>query len=404
MPITFAIIKERKNPPDRRVVFSPEKCQEVIQKYPDAKIIVESSEIRVFEDDQYRMAGFEVVEDVSGADVFLGVKEVPIEALIPHKKYFFFSHTIKKQPHNRKLLKAILEKKIALFDHETMVREDHSRLIGFGYYAGLVGAYNAFRLLGIRDHLFDLPKVESLADLEAMKQQLNEISLPKNLKIILSGTGKVSHGAQSILDYLKIREVTDRDYLNLHFEEAVYCIIDVTEYNKRKDGKPWNKHEFYADPSNYESDFMKYAKVSNMFITGHFYGNGAPYLFTREDAKSPDFHLDLIADISCDVAGPVASTIRSSTIAEPFYGYDAHTGSEVPLGTPGSIAVMAVDNLPCELPKDSSEGFGDMFLNAVIPAFFNGDKDGVLKRAKISTESGKLTPRFQYLSDYVNEG
>ncbi len=402
MPITFAIIKERKNPPDRRVVFSPEKCQEVIQAYPDARIIVEASDVRIFPDEAYREAGFEVLEDISEADVLLGVKEVPMEALIPQKKYFFFSHTIKKQPYNQKLLQAVLEKRIELYDHETIVRDDHSRLIGFGYYAGLVGAYNGFRMLGIRDGLFDLPKVETLADLEAMKTQLERITLPNDLRIILSGTGKVTHGAKFILDHVKIREVTDADYLTKDFDEAVYCLIDVTEYNKRKDGKPLDKHAFYADPSDYESDFMKYARVSTMFIAGHFYGNGAPYLFTRDDAKSSEFNINLIADISCDIDGPVASTIRSSTIANPFYGYDPKTEEEVPFGAPNSIAVMAVDNLPCELPKDASEGFGEMFAENVIPAFFDGDKDGILKRAKITRPDGTLTKRFLYLQDYVS--
>ena len=182
MPITFAIIKERKNPPDRRVVFSPEKCQEVIQKFPDARIIVETSDVRIFPDEAYREAGFEVKEDISEANVMLGVKEVPVDALIPNKKYFFFSHTIKKQPYNRKLLQAILAKNIELFDHETIVNDSNHRLIGFGYYAGLVGAYNGFRGLGHRDNLFHLPKVETLPDLEAVKAELDKITLP-NIKI-----------------------------------------------------------------------------------------------------------------------------------------------------------------------------------------------------------------------------
>ncbi|MBW2938928.1 NAD(P)-dependent oxidoreductase [Aureisphaera sp. CAU 1614] len=398
--MTFAIIKERKNPPDRRVVFSPEKCQEVIQKFPDARIIVEASDVRIFPDEAYREAGFEVKEDISEANVMLGVKEVPVDALIPNKKYFFFSHTIKKQPYNRKLLQTILAKKIELFDHETIVNDSNHRLIGFGYYAGLVGAYNGFRGLGLRDNLFNLPKVETLPDLEAVKAELDKITLP-NIKIILSGTGKVARGAKEILDHLKIREVPDAEYLAKEYNEPVYCLIDVTEYNRRIDGGEFEKDVFYLNPEGYESDFMKYAKVSDMFITGHFYGNNAPYLFTREDAKSPEFNINLVADISCDVDGPVASTLRASTIAEPFYGYDPKMESEVPFGAPNSIGVMAVDNLPCELPKDASEGFGDMFLENVIPAYFNGDKDGILKRAKITTNNGQLTERFAYLQEYV---
>jgi alanine dehydrogenase len=403
MPITFAIIKERNSPPDRRVVFSPQKCQEVQKQFPDAHIIVEASNIRVFPDEAYREAGFEVKTDVSEADVLLGVKEVPIAALIPNKKYFFFSHTIKKQPYNRKLLKAVLDKKIELYDHETIVKKTGARLIGFGRSAGLVGAYNGFRVLGLRDGLFELPKVETLADLKAVKRELNKITLPQHLKFILSGTGKVAKGAKEILDHLKIKEVQDEQYLSQDFNEPVYCLIDVTEYNKRVDGAPMDKYEFYKDPSGYESDFMKYAKVSDMFIAGHFYGNEAPYLFTREDAKHPDFKINLIADISCDIDGPVASTIRASTIADPFYGYDPQTETEVPYTQKGAITVMAVDNLPCELPKDASEGFGDMFLKNVIPAFFNNDERGILERARITTKEGTLTPRFSYLQDYIDQ-
>lgn len=402
MPITFAIIKERKTPPDRRVVFSPEKCQELITQFPDAKIIVEASDVRIFPDDAYRKAGFEVKDNVSDADVLLGVKEVPVAALIPNKKYFFFSHTIKKQPYNRKLLQAILQKKIELFDHETIVDKNKSRLIGFGYYAGLVGAYNGFRGLGLRDNLFDLPKVENLPDLEAVKAELDKITIP-NIKIILSGSGKVTKGAKEILDHLKIKEVADAEYLSQKFKEPVYCLVDVSEYNKHKENGQFDKEEFYNDPSDYESDFMKYAVVSNMFISGHFYGDGAPFLFTREEAKKPEFRINLVADISCDVDGPVASTLRASTIADPFYGYDAKSESETSFDAPNAITVMAVDNLPCELPKDASEGFGDMFLDNVIPAFFNADSDGILERAKMTTSKGELTTRFSYLLEYLKD-
>ena len=251
----------------------------------------------------------------------IGVKEVPIEDLIPNKKYFYFSHTIKKQPYNRKLLKPCLDKNIEMYDHETIVKKSGARLIGFGRYAGLVGAYNGFRALGLRDNLFNLPKVETLADLDAVKAELDKITLP-NIKILLTGTGKVAHGAKEILDHLKIKEVSDALYLTSKFTEPVYCMADVMEYAKRKDGKVGDKWDFYKDPSGYESNFMPYAKETDYFIAGHFYGNNAPYLFTREDAKHPDFKINLVADISCDVDGPVASTLRASTIADPFYGYD----------------------------------------------------------------------------------
>ncbi|NMH87999.1 NAD(P)-dependent oxidoreductase [Flavivirga algicola] len=396
----FAIIKERKTPPDRRVVFSPLKLAEAQKEFTKVTFKVESSDIRVFSDEQYKAEGFEVVNNIDDCDVMIGVKEVPIENLIPNKKYFFFSHTIKKQPYNRELLKAILEKNIELYDHETIVGSNGFRLIGFGYYAGLVGAYNGFRALGLRDGLFQLPKAETLTDLNAMKTELDKIELP-NIKILLSGTGKVARGAKEILDHLNIKQVSDALYLTSKFTEPVYCLVDVMEYSKRKDGKVGSTEEFYKDATNYESNFMPYAKETDFFIAGHFYGTGAPYLFTRADAKSPNFNINLVADISCDVDGPVASTLRASTISEPFYGYDPQSEKEVAYNEVGAITVMAVDNLPCELPKDASEGFGEQFLKHVIPAFFNNDADGILERARI-TKDGKLTEKFSYLQDYVN--
>ena len=396
----FGIIKERKNPPDRRVVFSPQKLQEFQQQFPKATIVVESSDIRVFSDDAYAKAGFEITEDLSDCDVLIGVKEVPIAALIPNKKYFFFSHTIKKQPYNRDLLKAMLEKNITLYDHEVITDNKGNRLIGFGRYAGLVGAYNGFRALGIKEQTFSLPKAESLADLPALIDQLNAIELPA-IKILLTGSGKVARGAKEILDAMNIRAVSISEYLTASFNEPVYCKIDVLDYNKRIDGQVLTNSDFYNNPSEYESDFMRFAKVTDYFIAGHFFGDGSPYLFTREDAKSEHFNIRLVADISCDIDGPVASTLRASTIAEPIYGYNPETSEEVAYTSPGSITVMAVDNLPCELPKDASDGFGDLFLTHVIPAFYNGDKDGILSRAAMTNEQ-QLTPRYEYLRGYVN--
>ena len=396
----FGIIKERKNPPDRRVVFSPEKLQEFKEKFSKATIKVESSDIRIFPDQAYKDVGLDVTENMSDCDVLLGVKEVPIDALISNKKYFFFSHTIKKQPYNRKLLRAILEKNIELYDHETIVRENGMRLIGFGRYAGIVGAYNGFRAIGLKNQTFNLPKAENLDSQQDLIAELNKIEVP-NFKILLTGNGKVAYGAKEMLDAMNVKRVSIKEYINNTFSEPVYCLADVLDYNKRKDNTVKDNKDFYNHPENYESDFMRFAAVTDFFIAGHFYGNGAPYLFTRENAKSKEFKIKFVADISCDVDGPVASTIKASTIADPIYGYHPETASEVDFKDDKAIVVMAVDNLPCELPKDASEGFGEMFLENVIPAFFNNDKDGVLQRAKM-TENGKLTERFSYLQDYID--
>jgi len=395
----FGIIKERKNPPDRRVVFLPEKLVELKTQFPTAEIKVESSNIRIFGDKRYSEKGLDVVEDVSNCDVLIGVKEVPIDALIPNKKYFFFSHTIKKQPYNRKLLKAIIDKNIELYDHEVIVKENGARLIGFGRYAGIVGAYNGFRAIGLTKKTFSLPKAETLADFNDLVAELQKVKIP-NIKICLTGSGKVANGAKEILDDMNIKQVNVDEYLFEVFTEPTFCMIDVLDYNKRKDGKIIDNIDFYNNPQEYESNFMRFAKVTDYFIAGHFFGDGSPYLFTREDAKSNHFNIRYIADISCDIDGPVASTIRASTIADPIYGYHPQTEKEVNYTDKDAIVVMAVDNLPCELPKDASEGFGELFLEHVIPAFFNNDKDGILERAKM-TENGKLTARFSYLQDYL---
>jgi alanine dehydrogenase len=397
----FGIIKERKNPPDRRVVFTPEELVRLQNEHPDAVIKVESSNIRVFTDEAYRKLGIEVADDISDCDVFFGVKEIPVDFLIPDKKYFFFSHTIKKQAHNRKLLTAILEKNIELYDHETIVDANNRRLIGFGRYAGIVGAYNGFRAFGIKFELFTLPKAETLQSKEDLIIRLKRQILP-NIKIVLTGHGKVGMGAKEILDGMKIKQVSADDFLNKVYTQPVYTQIDVLDYNKRIDGiKAEDNSDFYKHPEAYTSDFERFSKVADIFMAGHFHANGSPDILTREMLNAPDNKIKVVADISCDVDGPIACTIKASTIADPFFGYLPSSGEEVPYTHPGAIVVMSVDNLPCELPKDASEGFGEMFMEHVIPAFFNNDKDGILKRAKM-TENGKLTPRFAYLQDYVD--
>ncbi|MFP2996246.1 NAD(P)-dependent oxidoreductase [Spongiivirga sp. MCCC 1A20706] len=396
----FALIKERKNPPDRRVVFTPKTAKQVVDQFPEAVLVAESSDVRVFKDAEYQEMGIEVVSDLSDCNVLLGVKEVPIDALIPNKKYFFFSHTIKKQPYNRALLNAILDRNIELYDHEVITAESGKRLVAFGRYAGIVGAYNGVRTYGLKYKLFNLPKAETLEDQKALISELNTIKLP-NIKILLTGRGRVGNGAREMIDAMNIKRVTVKEYLEQTFHEPVYCQIDASEYNKRKDGVRGSKQDFFENPEEYKSNFFRFAKVTDFYIAGHFYGDGAPYLYTREDAKHQDFNIKVVADVSCDIDGPVATTIKPSTIADPIYGYDPQTEKEVDFKSENAIAVMAVDNLPCELPRDASEGFGEAFLKHVIPAFFNGDKNGILERARM-TKNGKLTKRYAYLQDYVD--
>ena len=396
----FGIIKERKTPVDRRVIFSPKAVKQILTTYEGVSIQVESSDSRIFNDAQYSDEGILVTADVSDCDFFFGVKEVPIENLIPNKSYFFFSHTIKKQPYNRKLLQAVLQKNIDLYDYETIVDSYNRRLIGFGRYAGIVGAYNSIRAFGLKFELFKLPKAETLAGKEALLMHLKRVVLPP-IKFVVTGTGKVGNGIKEVLDAIKIKEVSVDHYLTKKYTQAVYTQIDVLDYNIRKDLNHKNQHDFYDNPHLYESYFERFTKVSDIYLAGHFHAHNAPVILSQEMLQAANCAIKIVGDISCDVNGPIACTLRASTIEEPLYGYFPHEGKEVDVYHPAAIVVMAVDNLPCELPKDASEGFGDMFITRVMPAFFNQDQDGILQRAKV-TENGNLTERFAYLQDFVD--
>ncbi|AMA49970.1 MULTISPECIES: NAD(P)-dependent oxidoreductase [Flavobacterium] len=395
----FGIIKERKNPPDRRVVFSPEELLKVKEIFPEANFEVETSNIRIFKDEEYSNLGISVDTDLTDCDILIGVKEVPVDALIPNKTYFFFSHTIKKQPYNRKLLAACLEKNIRLIDHETIVDTNNKRLIGFGRYAGIVGAYNGIRAFGLKYDLYNIAKAEILKDQQDLIDRLKRITLPP-IKIVLTGHGKVGLGAKEMLDAMKMKKVSIEDFLSKSYDRPVYTHIDLEDYNIRKDGKPFDKKDFYTHPEEYTSNFERFTKVADVFMAGHFYGNNAPYILTKEMLAASDNKIKVVADISCDVEGPVACTLRASTIAEPIYGYLPGEHREIHYEDPRAIVVMAVDNLPCELPKDASEGFGKTFLEHVIPSFYNNDADKILERATVC-QDGKLTPKFEYLQNYV---
>lgn len=396
----IGIIKERIYPPDRRVVFTPEKLVELKQQYPNIEIKIEPSEVRIYPDIEYQNKGFRVTADLSDCDILFGVKEVPVEFLIPNKKYFFFSHTIKKQAHNRELLQQIIRKNIELYDYETLVDSNNQRLIGFGRYAGLVGAYNAFRLFGLKYELFKLVKAENLQDKEALFKRLKTQFLPP-IKIAVTGSGRVGGGIIELLTAIKIKKVTPSDFLTKKYSSPVYTQLTSVDYFTKKSTGGFDKADFYAHPSEYESTFNQFSEVADILITGHFQAKDAPILLSKEMLRSSKCNLKVVADVSCDIDGSIACSIRTSSIADPFYGYLPREHSETDYFNPSAVSVMAVSNLPCELSKDASEGFGEMFTERVFPSFFNGDKDQILNKAKV-TFAGKLTDRYSYLEDFVN--
>ena len=399
----IGVIREGKTPPDQRVPLTPAQCAELKRLYPDVELVVESSEVRRIGDDEYRQEGIDVVTDLQGCDVLLGVKEVPLNELREDTTYLFFSHTYKLQPYNAKLLRTIVDKRIRLIDYELIKRANGRRVIGFGRWAGIVGAYNGLRAWGLRHKTFDLPRAIDCQDMKEMLAHAKAIDLPADMKIVLTGGGRVGMGAHELLSSLGLREVHGDALLSETFNEAVFARLDVHQYNARMDGKPFDMDEFVADATGYKSTFMPYAEVADMYIAGHYWAEGSPFLFTREDMKRSTWKVKVVADVSCDIDGPVACTLRPSTIADPVYGYDPSTETECAYDAPEGITVMAVDNLPCELPRDASHGFGKEMMAHVIPLLVGGDRDDMLTNATETTLEGKLSPKFAYLQDYIDQ-
>lgn len=401
----IGIVREGKVPPDQRVPLTPDQCAELKGLYPEVELVVESSDVRRIADEEYREAGIDVVNSLQGegCDVLLGVKEVPPDELIKDTTYLFFSHTYKLQPYNAQLLKAIVEKRVKLIDYELIKRANGRRVIGFGRWAGIVGAYNGIRAWGLRHGSFALPRAIDCNDMKDMVAQAKSAELPSNMKVVLTGGGRVGMGAHELLTALGLREVHANAFLNEVFHEAVFTRLDVEDYNARNDGGAFSMDEFMSDPTGYKSTFAPYARVADMYIAGHYWAEGSPFLFTRGDMKGEDWAVKVVADISCDIDGPVACTLRPSTIADPLYGYNPTTESECAFNDPNSVTVMAVDNLPCELPRDASHGFGKEMMAHVIPLLVGGDRDHMLTNATETTLEGTLAPNFQYLQDYIDQ-
>lgn len=397
----IGLIRERKTPPDQRVALSPEQCALVKQQFL-VDIVAEPSLIRSFQDEEYRAAGIELTDDLSDCDLLLGIKEIPVEALIQGKTYCIFSHTIKKQVYNRKLLQAIVEKKIRLIDYEVITDDQGTRLIAFGRFAGMVGAHNGVMTYGMRTGQFLLPRMKSFKCYADAVRFYKTVTWPP-FKTVLTGTGRVSSGSAEVLRDMGIREVTPTAFLTENFDHAVFTQLSSPDYVVRKDGTPFEKKDFYQDPGAFESAFHPYFKTADLMINGIFWDKGSPAFFTAEDMRRPDFRIRVIADVTCDMApaSSIPSTIRASTIADPVFGFDPFTGRETTPFQHHVIDMMTIDNLPSELPRDASESFGERFIRYVLPEFFKEDSP-MLERATI-TENGCLGKHFGYLQGYLNE-
>jgi saccharopine dehydrogenase (NAD+, L-lysine-forming) len=397
--LIIGIIRETKNPPDRRVPLSPAQCRNLERQHEGVKIIVQPSRDRCFSDREYEEARITVRENLEECDVLLGVKEPQTNSLLKGKTYLFFSHTAKKQPSNRKLLQAVVSKQIRLIDYEYLCGPDGERVVAFGRWAGLVGAYNGLRAFGLRTGRFDLPPAYRCNHLEELMRELEGIE-PGKARIAVTGGGRVAGGALEVLKKTGIREVSPVEYLSRTYTGPVFTRLDPWHYTVRRDGRAFDFDHFVGNPGKYRNAFLPYARRTDLYIASHFWDPRSPELLTRKDLTGGRVPIRIIADISCDIGGPIASTLRASTIEEPFYGYDPVSGTESDPFVEEAITVMAVDNLPGELPRDASEDFGRSLQERVLPELAGERDSGIISRACIA-ENGALTSGFAYLAGYL---
>jgi len=398
----IGLIREGKIPEDKRVAFTPRQLKTLLGRYPEKlEFLVEPSPIRCYSDEEYREAGITLREDLSSCDILMGIKEVPTDQLMPNKTYVFFSHTIKEQAYNRRMLQDILEKNIKLLDYELLKNEQGNRTVAFGRWAGIVGAYNGLWTYGKKSGLFDLKRAHACFDRTELDEQLKMVQLPP-IKIVVTGQGRVARGVKEILVRVGIRQVSPSEFIHQYFDEPVFTMLTSSDYNRRKTDGGFDKEEFYQNPENYESHFLKYAEVSDILIAAAFWDQRAPKLFEQKDIQSEDFNISVIADISCDIEGSVATTIKASSIQEPVYDIERESFSVLPaFGKQQSISVMAIDNLPTELPRNASEEFGEQLMENFIPELLKPTSK-ILEKATIAKE-GDLTLEFMYLKDFVDE-
>jgi len=396
--LTIGLIREGKIPVDNRVALTPSQCNWIHDNFTDIKLIVQHSPHRCFSDEEYRHAGIEVKEDVSGCDILMGIKEVPIEMLIPCKTYFIFSHTKKLQPHNKQLLQAILKNKITLVDYECLEHDDSTRILGFGFFAGIVGAHNGIMAYGKRTGSFELKRVNSQLTLRHLIHTYFGLKLP-DIKVAVTGSGRVAHGALEIMNLLGIHEVEPDEFTSKEFSYPVYVHLKGADLYVHKVTDTYNRPDFHKNPKNYKSLFSGYLSQADILMNGIYWEKDIPRLFEIEDLQREDFRIKTIADISDDRNGSVPCNFGNATIDNPVYGVDRKTFDITAPYLPNSVDVMAVGNLPNELPKDASRYFGEQLIKYILNDIRTGDTN-VINHATI-VKNGKLTSTYEYMREYA---
>ena len=404
LPIRIGLIREGKVPPDSRVALSPSQAAR-LDASPEFDVVVQPSPGRCFDDSEYAEAGVRLQEDLGDRDVLIGVKEVPVAQLIPGKTYFFFSHTHKEQAYNRGLLQAVLDEGVRLIDYELLADEKGARYIAFGRFAGMVGAHHGLRAWGLRSSHYDLPQMNTFTGYEAAKGAYAKTDFGE-LRVVVTGTGRVGQGAVEVLADAGFRQLSTTEFLTAAGVGAVFTQVGVDDYVNPtgRPKAPVDKAEFYAHPGRYESNFLRFTRVADVMVHGIFWDSRAPAMFTTELMSDEDFRIRVISDVTCDIA-PVTSipaTLRASTIAQPYFGFDPERGEETAAFAEGSVTMCTIDNLPNEMPRDASVAFGEMFLRHIAGELTLANS-ALLERATIA-QGGDLTVPFSYLRSFLDVG
>ncbi|MBM3414543.1 MAG: alanine dehydrogenase [Bacteroidetes bacterium] len=399
--ITIGIIREGKTPADNRVAFTPAQCKWLLKNFPSVCVLVQPSENRCFSDREYERAGAILTEDLSSATYLFGIKEVPIQCLLEDKTYLFFSHTKKLQSYNQLLFHTLMKKRITLIDYECLEHDDGQRIIGFGFFAGVVGAHNGLMAYGVRTGLFNLERVYKQKNFNELIHSYFEIKLPP-IKIAVTGSGRVAHGVMEVLNLMGVREVEPDEYRSIIFSYPVYTQLKGGDLFRNRITGGYNREEFHSKHQDYYCLFGPYISCTDILLNGIYWEEGMERLFEAAAIKQPEFRIATIADITDDAFGSIPINFGDQTIEDPVYGVDKTSLQKTAPYLSNAVDVIAVGNLPNELPKDASRYFGEQLIKFILEDLLVQGSSPLLKRATI-LRGGILTDDYQYMRDYATQ-
>jgi alanine dehydrogenase len=397
--IRIGLLREGKIPADNRVALTPAQCKWIHKNSDQVKVVAQASSDRCYSDREYLSAGAEVKESLENCDILLGIKEVPQKELISGKTYLFFSHTKKKQSYNRAMFHSILDKKITLIDYECLEHDDGQRILGFGFFAGVVGAHNGIMAYGLRSGLYKLDRVYQQKSFRELIHTYFGLKLPK-IKVVVTGSGRVAHGVLEVMNLLEIIEVEPDEFLERRFSYPVFTQLKGAGLYEHAQKNTYHRDDFHQNPRDYRCKFHPFTKVADILMNGIYWNKDMPRLFEWEDFSANDFKIQTIADITDDMEGSIPCNLGDTSIEVPIYGVDRQSRKRTAPYLPGSVDMMAVGNLPNELPRDASRYFGEQLIKYVLEDLVKGGSP-IIERATMVRE-GRLTEPFSYLKDYAS--